>query len=573
MLRGAAAVLLASCALPAFAQDGGATNVTSHQLVNADKDQANWLMYNRTYDGHRFSPLDEISTKTVGNLKMAYAIALQPPAGVAGNYKYAGLEGTPLVLDGHMFLTDGWSRVYKLDLTSGKRATIQWIMDPQNEPSAAIVEPPNNKGVALLGKNVYSLTFDGRLVATDADTGEEVWEQKVQDDPKQGFTMAPLAIGNNILIGSANGDAGGRHFIEARDAASGNSVWKFYTAPKAGEPGSETWKDTKNNIQNAGGAPWNTGTYDPATGLSYWGTGNPFPDFDPASRPGDNLYTDSLLALKADTGKLDWYFQYTPNESWDYDEIGAHVLVDTKVDGDDRKLVTHFGRNGMYYSIDRSNGSFISGGPYVDKLTWTKGLDPKTGKPIEYDPNKDVQDYVPTVRPGGKDGKVDEACPSLQGGTNYFPVSYDEQTKLLYTSAMEGCASFPPGGAINLGDSFTGSVVQLDPANGSVVKKVKTPFVPYGGVLTTAGGLLFTSTIDGTFEALDAKTMETVWSVNLGSAISAPPITYQVNGKQYLAIEVGASPIVDLEGYPSKGDDPDQAANMQPAAMVYFFAL
>ena len=567
------ATLLGSCALPAIAQDAAATNVTADQLLNANADTANWLMYNRTYDGQRFSPLDQINKDNVKGLKLAYSISLMPPAGVAGNYKYAGLEGTPLVLNGKMFVTDGWSRVYKLDLTDPKRATIEWIMDPQSTPGASIVEPPNNKGVALLGKNVYSLTFDGRLIATDADTGEEVWEQNVQTDPKEGFTMAPLAIGKNILIGTANGDAGGRHWIEARDAETGEMKWQFYTVPEPGKPGSETWKDSKNNWQNGGGAPWNTGTYDPAANLTYWGTGNPFPDFDPASRPGDNLYTNSVVALDPDTGELKWHFQYTPNESWDYDEIGSHILVDADIDGQTRKLVTHFGRNGMYYGLDRANGSFVNGGQYVDKLTWTKGLDPKTGKPVEYDSAKDVQDYVLATRPGGDKGKVEEACPTLQGGTNYFPVSYNANNKKLYAVAIEGCTTFPSPTQIQMGDTFTGSVVELDPVTGKVVKKRPTPFVQYGGVLTTAGNLVFSGQVDGTFEAMDADTLDVLWSVNLGSQISAPPMTYTVNGKQYIAIEVGASPIINLQGYPAKGADPDAAANMQPASNIYFFEL
>ncbi len=561
-LKAAAALLLSSAALPAMAQDA-VQNITADQLVNADKDQANWLMYNRTYDGHRFSPLTEISKDNVKNLKMAYSVALAPSAGAVGNYKFAGLEGTPLVVNGHMYATDALGRVYKIDLTSGKNGVIEWIMDPESEVDPVVVEPFNNKGVALLGGNVYSLSMDGRLIATDAETGEVVWEQTVKDDPKQGFTMAPLAVGGNILIGTANGDAGGRHFVEARDAKTGASVWKFYTIPAPGEPGSESWKGDTDAWKNGGGATWNTGTYDPKSGLTYWGTGNPNPT-DPTARPGDNLYTSSLIALKADTGKLSFFYQYTPNESWDYDEVGAQVLVNTKINGEDREVVSHFGRNGFYYSLDAANGSFLAGGQYVDKLTWSKGLDPKTGKPVEYNPAIDVQTYVPETRPGGGG----DACPTIQGGTNYFPVSYDEQTEKLYAVAIEGCVQ-----GFTLSGTVSGSVVQLDPSTGKIVKKAATKYVPYGGTLTTAGGLLFESQTDGTFEARDAATMDVLWSINLGSQISAPPMTYQVNGKQYLALEVGGSPIVNLVGYPTKSADPDAAANLQPSSTIYFFSL
>jgi alcohol dehydrogenase (cytochrome c) len=561
--RGIAILLLGGCALPALAQDAGTINVTADQLVKANDDAANWLMYNRTYDGHRYSPLDEINKDTVKNLKMAYSLALAPPTGAVGNYKFGGLEGTPLVVDGHMFLTDSAARVYKLDLTGGKKAVIEWVMDPETEVDPVIVEPFNNKGVALLGNNVYSLAMDGRLIATNADTGEVVWEQTVKDDPKQGFTMAPLAIGNNILIGTANGDAGGLHFIEARDAATGDSVWKFHTIPGPDEPGGDSWKGDTNAWKDGGGATWGTGTYDPATGLTYWGVGNPHPT-DPTLRPGDNLYTNSLVALNANNGKLAFHFQYTPNESWDYDEIGSHVLVKSEVNGEERALVTHFGRNGFYYGLDANNGSFVNGGQYVDKLTWSKGLDPKTGKPVEYDSSLDVQTYNPGTRPGG----TEEACPNIQGGTNYFPVSFDEQTKKLYAVAIEGCVI-----GFSISGTTTGSVVQLDPATGAITKKAATDFIPYGGTLSTAGGLVFTSQTDGTFEARDAESLDVLWSVNLGSQIAAPPITYSVNGKQYLAIEVGASPIFDLLGYGAKSGDPDQVANMQTSATVYFFAL
>ena len=566
---GTLAILMMSCvAMPVGAQDAMATNVTPEQLLNAAEDGANWLMYNRTYDGHRFAPQTEINKDTVKGLRVAYALPLAPPTTGTGNYKYTALEGTPIVLDGHMFVTDGNGRVYKLDLTSGKRAVIEWIMDPENEAVPTMVEPQNNKGVAILGNMVYSLTSDGRLVATDADTGEETWEVVVQDDPKQGFTMAPLAIGENILIGSANGDTGGRHFFEARSAKDGAPVWKVYTSPAPGEPGSDSWQDDQNNYLNAGASPWSTPTYDPETGIVYWGTGNPWPNYNPAKRPGDNLYTNSVMAVNAASGTLDWYFQYTPNDSWDYDEVGAHILVDAEMDGATKKLVTHFGRNGFYYTLDRTDGTFLKGEQYVDKVTWTKGLDPKTGKPVEYDPALGVQTYIPDVRPGGGS----EACPAIQGGVNYFPVSYSETTRMLYASAIEGCSVVATTGT-KLGDTAAGSVVQLDPTTGKIVNKRATGYIPYGGTLSTAGGLVFASQVDGTFAAMDADTLDVLWSINLGSQITAPPISYEVNGKQYVALMVGASPIIDLLGYNAKSGDPDAAANMQPSAMIYFFAL
>ncbi|MCP8939612.1 PQQ-binding-like beta-propeller repeat protein [Alsobacter sp. SYSU M60028] len=570
------AVLLAT-AVPALAQTAPAAGggVTFERLLNPDKEPQNWLTYNRSYDGQRFSPLDQINKDTVKNLKLAYSVSLAPPLGVAGTYKYAGLTGTPIVVDGRMYVTDGFSRVYKLDVRSGKRAAIEWIMDPQYQTSSIRSEPPNNKGVAILGNTVFSVVLDGRLVATNAETGEVLWEKKVIMDPREEATAAPLVVKDLVIITSANGDRGSRGWIQARRVKDGELAWIRYTIPAPGEPGSESWQDPKKEAwKDGGGAPWNTATYDASTDTLYIGTGQPFPDYDPDARPGDNLYTNSLLALDTATGNIKWHFQYTPNESWDYDEQGAHVLVDSEVGGEKRRLVTHFGRNGMYYGLDRTNGSFVNGGKYVNKVTWTKGLDPKTGKPVEYDPTKAVQSYVPTIRPGGSGGKVEEACPSLQGGTNYFPVSYNPQTKKLYAVSHETCALFPEkGSGGRLGEQARGSVVMLDPATGTVTKKRETPFVQYGGALATAGGLVFSNQMDGTFEAMDATSLEPLWSINLGAQINAPPMTFSVNGKQYVALLVGGGPVGELLGYLAKGGDPDVAKNMQPTAVLYVFSL
>ena len=412
-------------------------------------------------------------------------------------------------------------------------------------------------------------------MATDAESGETLWEKKVTMDPREQTTAAPIIIKDYVIITSANGDRGSRGWIQARRAKDGELAWTATPFPGRASPGMRPGRTRRRRAwQNGGGAPWNTAVFDPDSNTMYIGTGQPFPDYDPTVRPGDNLYTNSLLALDVDTGNLKWHFQYTPNEMWDYDEIGAHLLIDGEVSGQPRKLVTHFGRNGFYYGLDRSNGSFINGGSYVNKVTWSKGLDPKTGKPIEYDPAKDVQTYVAATRPGGEKGKVEPACPSVQGGTNYFPVSYDPQMKRLFTVAHETCAMFPElGSGGRLQENARGSVIQLDPATGKVTKKRMTPFVPYGGALTTAGGLVFSSQVEGTFEAMNSSSLDPLWSVNLGAGINAPPISFAVNNKQYIAILVEGGPVADLQGYVAKGEDPDSAKNLQPAAMLYVFSL
>ena len=578
LLTQVCAAALIATVTPALAQNAPSPTtggVTFERLMNPEKEPQNWLSYNRSYDGWRHSPLTQINKDTVKNLRLAYAVSLKSPMGSAWSWKFAGLTGTPLVVDGRMYLTDGFSRVYKIDVRSGKRGTIEWIMDPQLQDSTIRGEPPNNKGVAILGNTVFSVVLDGRLVATDAKSGEILWEKKVTMDPREQTTAAPIIVKDYVLITSANGDRGSRGWIQARRVADGELAWIRYTVPGPGEPGHETWKDEKKTAwQNGGGAPWNTAVFDRDANTIYIGTGQPFPDYDPTVRPGDNLYTNSLLALDPDTGNIKWHFQYTPNEMWDYDEIGAHVLIDGEVSGQQRKLVTHFGRNGFYYGLDRNNGSFVNGAAYVDKVTWSKGLDSKTGKPLEYDPTKDVQSYVAATRPGGEQGKVEPACPSIQGGSNYWPVSYDPKMKRLFAVAHETCAMFPQlGSGGRLQENARGSVVQLDPATGKVTKKRITPFVPYGGALTTAGGLVFSPQIEGTFEAMDSTTLDPLWSVNLGAGINAPPISFAVGDKQYIAILVGGGGVSELLGYVAKGEDPEAAKNLQPTAMLYVFSL
>ena len=227
-----------------------------------------------------------------------------------------------------------------------------------------------------------------------------------------------------MLVANGAGDLGTRGWIAALDVKTGNELWRWYVVPKPGDPGSETWKDHNNAWKTGGGGIWQTGSYDPGTRLTIWGTGNPVPQYDPQSRPGDNLYTDSVVALDIDTGKLVWYYQYTPNDSWDYDEIGTHLLYDTVINGENRKVVGHFGRNGFFYSLDRNNGSFIKGAQYVNDLNWTKGLDPKTGKPLEYNPSLDVQTYVPEARALRGDGQK-RACPTWHGGVAHQPAAYN----------------------------------------------------------------------------------------------------------------------------------------------------
>src|SRR6516162_5890098 len=394
LLAGSTCVMIGP-ALPA--------EVTPQRLVNADKEPQNWLMNHRTYDGQRFSPLVRINKDNVKNLKLAYAV---PLAGVAGK---EFIEATPLAEDGFLYITDSWGVLYKIDGTSGDAGRIVWRMDPKSERQTA------NRGAALFGNLVISpASRPARIIATNKDTGQVVWETNVSDGVA-GITVtgAPLPIKDKIMFGASGGDGGVRDFVAALDAATGRLLWRKYTIPAPGEPGSETWKGNTNAWQTGGAAVWVTGTYDPDTNQTIWGTGNPVPMFDPFYRPGDNLYTNSVISWDPETGKMNWYFQYTPGDMWDYDEVGTHILLDGSVDGQPRKLITHSARNGFLYTMERANGATVLARPYTE-VNWTRGIDQKSGKPLDYDPTKDIQTYAGVGNHNPAD-PLKKSCPSLLG--------------------------------------------------------------------------------------------------------------------------------------------------------------
>jgi alcohol dehydrogenase (cytochrome c) len=531
--------LLAMLAGPALAAE-----VTSERLINADKEPGNWLMNHRSYSGQRFSPLARINRDNVKGLHLAYAV---PLGGAAGN---EFTVATPLAEDGFLYTTDSWGVLYKIDVRAGDVGRIVWRMDPKQERQM------RNRGAALWGNLV--ITGAGiappRIIATDKETGKVVWETSFPDTPDVTFTSAPLAIKDKIVIGAANGDQGVRDWIGALDAATGKLIWRKFTIPAPGEPGSETWKDNHNAWQTGGGAVWVTGTYDPDSNQTFWGTGNPVPMFDPTYRPGDNLYTNSAISWDPDTGKMNWYFQYTPGDMWDYDAAGTHILIDGVVAGQSRKLVIHSGRNGFLYTMERSNGQMVMAKPYMDNVNWTKGIDQKTGKPLDYDPAKDIQTYagIGNLTPGQPPKKV---CPSQAGGNNYWPSSYSPQTKLLYIPALTACTTvvMDPerhtkekgwnGGNSSSTERFESNLTAVDPVTGEIKKNVHLPYPNYSGTLATGGGLVFLGLLDGTVAAFDATTLDELWKINVGSGFSAPPMTFEANGKQYVGIVSGPSPV------------------------------
>ena len=304
------------------------------------------------------------------NLKPAFTVALSGFQS-GGRYAHGNLEATPLVEDGIMYVPDGWGSVYAIDLTAGKKGTIKWKMDPGTDRAWAgdvACCGVNNRGVALWKDKVISIALDGRMFAINKATGEVVWERKIAD-PALGetLTIAPLIVRDLAIVGAAGGEFGIRGYIEATDLNTGKSAWRTYTIPGAGEPGNETWKDGKERWKHGGGSVWETATYDPDSDTFYQGIGNAGPDYDIAYRPGDNKWAASVLALSPNDGKIKWGFQYTPNDPYDYDEISEHPIINAKVNGEDRKLVVHAARNGFFYALDRTNGSFIAGKQYVDQ--------------------------------------------------------------------------------------------------------------------------------------------------------------------------------------------------------------
>jgi len=521
-----------------------AADVTFERLKNAESEPGNWLTHHKTYDAKRFSPLDQINRSNVKNLHVAFAVQLggtEP----GGDKRYSREQDTPLVEDGMLYMTDGWSDVYKIDVRDGKKGRILWKMDPTVDRSTVWL--PTNRGVALYGNEVISLTTDERVIATDKETGKLLWDKSVRIADVDNFTGAPLLVKDMVILPSSGGDIGARSWLAAVDAKTGNLLWRTFAIPGPGEPGHETWADDHEAWKTGGGAFWYTGAYEPATNLLYYGTGQPVPMYDAEYRPGDNLYTNSTLAVDADTGKIVWYFQYTPNDKFDYDEVGSQMLYDVSINGEPRKVLGHFGRNGFYYTLDRTNGSFISASQYVNNLNWTKGIDPKTGKPVEYDPAKKVQQYA--VVSNRASGEVD-VCPDLQGAVSFFPTSYNPSKRIAYGAGIDGCMQltvdetrmggpFFNGGIATRNKRMGGHISSIDTTTGKVKVVRPLDYPVYSGVLATAGGLVFTATLDGTITAFDDDELQPLWSFNVGTSICAPPMSYSVGGKQFVAIHVG----------------------------------
>jgi alcohol dehydrogenase (cytochrome c) len=507
--------------------------ITSQDVADGLKNPGRWLTYSGDYSGQRHSPLKQITTANVGLLTAQWTFQ----TGLAG-HKF---EASPIVIDGVMYVTGALNAAWAIDGRTGRQIwRYQRALPPQQE--LRVCCGMVNRGFAVHGDRLFMTTLDAHLVALDMKTGNEVWDIQLAEH-KMGYasTVAPLVVKDRLIVGIAGGEFANRGFLDAYDPTDGKQLWRFWTVPAPGEPGSETWPKEINAWERGGGPTWLTGTYDSDLNLIYWGTGNPNPDFYGADRKGDNLYTNSLIALDADTGQLRWHFQFTPFDEHDWDANQVPILADLNVAGRSRKVVMVANRNGFLYVLDRATGQYITARPFI-KTTWAKEI-ASNGRPIE------EPDQRPT--PAGT-----LTCPDLFGGTNFMSPSFDPGTGLFYVSARETCqvyvAARPPegykAGDMTLGGRFKpapergyGALRAIDPATGDRRWELRHPSPSWAGVLSTAGGLVFSGTNEGDVVAVDSRSGKELWKYQLGAPLYAPPATYMIDNRQYVSIAAGST--------------------------------
>ncbi len=522
--------------------------VDDEDLLTAQDNNANWLMYGRTYNSQRYSGLDQINKDNVSDLLPVWTFQ----TGVLD-----GFECTPLVVDGIMYITTPWNHAYAIDCKTGSQL---WHYQKSLPENMALCCDAVNRGFAVYGENLYMSTLDAHLVCLDKNTGEEIWDTAItaynengeeeQDIYKMAYsaTVAPLVIKGKVIIGISGAEYGIRGFIDAYNAETGERQWRFYTVPAEDDEAEHAKEALKSWGESSwltgGGSAWVTGTYDAELNTLYWGIGNPSPDFNGEVRKGDNLYTCSIVALNPDDGTYKWHFQNSPHDVWDYDGVNTPVLVDIERDGQQIKALVQAHRNGYFYCLNRENGEFIYGKPFCE-VTWTDrtkgadGLDPKTGRPF----------VSPDAMPTEEGVRV---CPGAAGGKEWNPMAYHPGTGLAYIPVIENCAKFTSGKAFYIkgqpywGSSLTlidgeasGALRAIDAATGEIKWDVATRSPMVAGVLTTAGGLVLTGDAEGFLTAYDAGSGEDLWHFQCGSGHHASPITYTLDGKQYLAVCVG----------------------------------
>jgi alcohol dehydrogenase (cytochrome c) len=504
--------------------DSAHAQVTFDRLLNSSKEPQNWMTYSGDYTGRRYSALDQINVANAHSMSAKWVYQ----TGATGK-----LETTPLVVDGVLYATAQDDRAFALDARTGRPI---WLYQRQLPGDIRPCCGRVNRGLAILGDKVFLGTMDAHVVALDAKTGNVVWDIAAADyKTGHSFTVAPLIVKDLVIIGVSGGEYGVRGFIDAYDATTGARKWRFYTVPGPGEPGHDTWEGDSWKV---GGAPaWNTGTYDATTNQIFWPTGNPAPSNRSEGRAGDNLYSNSLLALNADTGKLDWYFQFTKHDEHDWDATQVPVMIDAG----GKHLIAQANRNGFFYVLDRTTGKLISANAY-GKTTWSDAKDSE-GRPVA------KKEASPTL-----EGHT--VCPGALGTTNFMAPTYNSQTGLFYVTARDQCDTFSTapqpyqaghayyGSAYFPSDEaepYRGFLKAIDPATGQIKWQFEHTSPTWSGVLSTAGGLVFTGDAEGNFIALDAAAGKPLWHFQMGAAVYAAPMAFAVNGKEYIAIASGSA--------------------------------
>ena len=493
--------------------------VTYERLLSARAEPQNWLTYYGAYDGQRYSALDQINRGNVKNLRPAWTFQFGQ-IGLAATPATYAFEAAPLVIDGVMYVS-GWDGyLWALDAETGREL---WRYKHEIPLDTPLCCGNVNRGVAVAHGKVFMATQNGRLVALDAVSGEPVWQRAFADvRAGESATLAPLIVKNLVIVGSSGAEYGVRGHIDAFEIDSGRRVWRRYNIPKPGEPGFDTWPQEGQAWARGGGSAWITGSYDPELDLMYWGTGNPSPDFDGGVRPGDNLYTSSVVAIDPDDGSLRWHYQWTPHDLWDYDGNNENILIDL----DGRKLLAHFDKNGYLFILDRTDGSLVRVTPFVP-TTWGE---------------IDASGKVTVKTPPTKEGVV--ACPGPAGGKEWTHAAYSPRTRLLYVPVVDTCATFKLirtefreglpywGGEVTvMGHRQAGAVKAFDPATGEAVWSWENETPMVSSLLATAGDLVFSGEPSGEFNAHDAGTGEVLWHYQTGSGLHGNPVTYSVNGR------------------------------------------
>ncbi|MBR0795936.1 methanol/ethanol family PQQ-dependent dehydrogenase [Bradyrhizobium jicamae] len=536
----------------------GASAQTTEQLVKGATDTSNVLNYGMGYNLQRFSTLNQINRDTIKNLVPVWNYSLNDDRSE---------ESQPLVYQGVIYVTTN-SATIAIDAKTGKQIWKTKVEYPPETPRivcCGII----NRGAALYDGKVFRTTLDANVIALDAKTGKELWRQKAADI-KEGYSMtvAPLVADGVVITGISGAEFGTRGFIDGWDPATGKQLWRTFSIPSPDEPGGDTWKGDTWKL--GGGSTWITGSYDAELNTVYWGIGNPGP-FNAAVRPGDNLYTCSVLALDPKTGKIKWHYQFSPNNPFDYDSVAEMVLADMNVEGKPTKVLMDANRNGFFYVLDRTNGKLLAANPYV-KVNWASGIDMKTGRPIDTDVVKDA-----------RDGKKVTVYPSILGGKNWEPMSYNPQTGLAYANTLAFGGKYKAEPATykqgewylgmdltdpwEWGDGPRGHLKAIDPMTGKAKWEAASDIPRFSGVLSTAGGVVFTGALTGEFEAFDADSGKKLWQFQTGSGIEGQPVTWQQDGVQYVAVTSGYGGVYSL----FSGDE--RLAKVPPGGSLWVFAV